>query len=587
MRSRFSESRGEMQVCHLMAAVHLDIDGAVATITNDNPDKHNAFDDDMDAQLFAALAEIKANPAIRAVIWRGEGKSWSSGRDVGSIGTNLTELSHHELMRRGHRGIQQLWEIDAPVIVACKGWVMGGSFQRALLCDIRVAAEGTRFRLPEVTHGVIPDTGGVAVLQQIAGPGVVSDMVLTGRVMSAEEALGHGVVSRVVPAGELDDTVREMAEAIAAHARGDGETGPAGAEPSVGAARPCIDGRRDDLPDVPQPQRRHGRAASGTGRGPRSSFHRELMSMADSDGNDDGPARHRRLWGTTGPARGRCIRARSGHLRGHRGVRDRSGDGSGQGDRIGVRAPGCCHRGGSAQARASRCRRRRDRVDRCARARAVSCDIRDPDAIATAFDVATEAFGLPGVLVNNAAANFPVPAEDMSPNAWRTVVDITLNGTFMCAREFARRHLAERSSGSILNIGASYAWTGGPGFAHSAAAKAGVVNMTESLAVEWGPSGIQVNCLVPGLFPHEDMTDDIAGNLARTHDKDRSQPALRVGQRQELGWAATFLCSPYARFISGHTLVVDGANWLRRDLTMRDVVPVREQMGRGPFDPGT
>ena len=198
-----------------MAEVHLSIDGAVATITNDNPDKHNAFDDDMDAQLFEALARIKDDPAVRAVIWRGEGKSWSSGRDVGSIGTNLTGMSHHELMRRGHRGIQQLWEMDAAVVVACKGWVMGGSFQRALLCDIRVAAEGTRFRLPEVTHGVIPDTGGMAVLQQMVGPGVVSDMVLTGRVMEADEALSHGVVSRVVPPEDLDGTVAEMAASIA------------------------------------------------------------------------------------------------------------------------------------------------------------------------------------------------------------------------------------------------------------------------------------------------------------------------------------------------------------------------------------
>ena len=71
------------------------------------------------------------------------------------------------------------------------------------------------------------------------------------------------------------------------------------------------------------------------------------------------------------------------------------------------------------------------------------------------------------MLVNNAAANFPVPAEDMSPNAWRTVVDITLNGTFFCAREFARRHLEAGTPGSIINVGASYAWTGGPGFAHS------------------------------------------------------------------------------------------------------------------------
>jgi len=215
----------------------------------------------------------------------------------------------------------------------------------------------------------------------------------------------------------------------------------------------------------------------------------------------------------------------------------------------------------------------------------VECDIRDPEQVAAAFDVAEDRLGLPGVLINNAAANFPVPAEDMSPNAWRTVVDITLNGTFYCAREFARRHLAAGTPGSIVNVGASYAWTGGPGFAHSAAAKAGVKNMVETLAVEWGPYGIQVNGLVPGLFPHDDMTADITGNLERTHEKDKVQPALRVGRLRELGWAATFLASPYARFISGHTLVVDGANWQRRSLTNPEVVTVRDQMGKGPFAP--
>ncbi|HEX8803238.1 MAG TPA: SDR family oxidoreductase [Acidimicrobiales bacterium] len=215
-----------------------------------------------------------------------------------------------------------------------------------------------------------------------------------------------------------------------------------------------------------------------------------------------------------------------------------------------------------------------------------ACDIRDADQVAAAFDAAEGAFGLPGVLVANAAANFPVPAEDMSPNAWRTVVDITLTGTFLCAREFARRHLAAGTPGSIVAVGASYAWTGGPGFAHSAAAKAGVKNMVETLAVEWAPYGIQVNALVPGLFPHEDMTADIRGNLDRTSDKDACQPALRVGRPRELGWAATFLASPYARFVTGHTLVVDGANWQRRTLTNPPVVTVREQMGRPPFDPG-
>lgn len=196
-------------------SVRLDIDGPIAVITNDHDEKHNAFDDDMDVQLFDILGELKSRSDIRAIVWRGEGRSFSSGRDVGSIGTIKVDLSHHELMRRGHRGIQQLWEIDAPVFVACKGWVMGGSFQRALLCDVRVAAEGTRFRLPELTHGVIPDTGGMSVLYEMCGHGVVSDLVLTGRVMEAEEALSHGIVSRVVAPEELDSTVLEMAHQVA------------------------------------------------------------------------------------------------------------------------------------------------------------------------------------------------------------------------------------------------------------------------------------------------------------------------------------------------------------------------------------
>jgi enoyl-CoA hydratase/carnithine racemase len=195
--------------------ITLDIEGAVATITNRNPDKHNAFDDQMDARLWEILDELKATPTVRAVVWRGEGKSWSSGRDVGSIGTNKTELTHHQLMTWGVRGIQKLWELDQVFLVACKGWVMGGSFQRALLCDIRIAAEGTRFRLPELSHGVIPDTGGVGVLYEMCGHGVVSDMVLTGRVLTAEEALAHGVISRLVPDDQLEPTAYEMAEQIA------------------------------------------------------------------------------------------------------------------------------------------------------------------------------------------------------------------------------------------------------------------------------------------------------------------------------------------------------------------------------------
>ncbi|MGD0314110.1 MAG: SDR family oxidoreductase [Acidimicrobiales bacterium] len=218
---------------------------------------------------------------------------------------------------------------------------------------------------------------------------------------------------------------------------------------------------------------------------------------------------------------------------------------------------------------------------------AAPCDIRDADSIVSAFDAVEERLGPITVLVNNAAGNFPVPAEDMSPNAWRTVVDIVLNGTFLCCRDLARRLIPAERDGAIVNVGASYAWTGGPGFAHSAAAKAGVKNLTETLAVEWGPYGIRVNGLVPGLMPHEDEVAAIAAVPGKYEGQDSRVPAGRVGFPRELAWAATYLASPYATYISGHSLVVDGANWQRRHTVQPPFVPIREQLGRPPFDPGS
>jgi NAD(P)-dependent dehydrogenase (short-subunit alcohol dehydrogenase family) len=220
-----------------------------------------------------------------------------------------------------------------------------------------------------------------------------------------------------------------------------------------------------------------------------------------------------------------------------------------------------------------------------ARCATVTCDVRDEQQVATAFDEITAAVAMPDVLVNNAAGNFPSPAEELSANAWRAVTQIVLDGTFLCSREFARRHLAAGSAGSIINIGASYAWTGGPGFAHSAAAKAGVRNLTETLAVEWAPYGIRVNGLVPGLFPHGDESADIRAVPGRGDGEDARAPALRVGQPRELGWAATFLASDYAAYITGATLTVDGANWQRRTLTQPPFTPIRDQLGRDPFAP--
>lgn len=213
------------------------------------------------------------------------------------------------------------------------------------------------------------------------------------------------------------------------------------------------------------------------------------------------------------------------------------------------------------------------------RALALALDVRDSDAVAAAFDAAEQAMGPVGVLVNNAAGNFPVAAQDLSPNGWRAVVDIVLNGAFFCSSEFARRCVASGRTGAILNIGVAYAQGGAPGHSHSAAAKAGVLSLTESLAVEWAPDGIRVNTLTPGLFPHEDHSPDMRAQRPEGYDSEwRRIPALRVGRTHELGWAATYLCSPYAAYLTGHNFILDGAERLRRSLRMPEFVPIREQM---------
>jgi enoyl-CoA hydratase/carnithine racemase len=199
-----------------MDHVRLEYEGPIAVVSYDRPDKHNAFTDAMDRRLFAVLAELHQASGVRAVVWRGEGASFSSGRDTSQLGVRTEDISDLEFIERGHRGTHQLFSLPCPILVALKGWVIGGSFERALLCDVRVAGESAKMRLPEIQHGVVPDSGGTARLLQIAGPGLVADLALTGRVMPAAEALSHGVVSRVVPDEDLDDTVFGMAEAIAA-----------------------------------------------------------------------------------------------------------------------------------------------------------------------------------------------------------------------------------------------------------------------------------------------------------------------------------------------------------------------------------
>jgi NAD(P)-dependent dehydrogenase (short-subunit alcohol dehydrogenase family) len=213
------------------------------------------------------------------------------------------------------------------------------------------------------------------------------------------------------------------------------------------------------------------------------------------------------------------------------------------------------------------------------RALGVTLDVREPESIAAAFDAAENAWGPATVLVNNAAANFPIAAADLSPNGWRAVERIVLDGTFFGSQELHRRVAAGHGGGSIVNVVSTAAATGGPGMAHSAAAKAGVVSLTKSLAVEWARDGVRVNAIAPGLFPHDDMPAAIRAVRDESVDATR-QPAGRVGQPHELGWAVTWLCSPYASFITGHVLVVDGGNWLRRDFAMPPFIPIEEQLTR-------
>ncbi|WP_406142244.1 SDR family oxidoreductase [Streptomyces sp. NBC_01089] len=194
-----------------------------------------------------------------------------------------------------------------------------------------------------------------------------------------------------------------------------------------------------------------------------------------------------------------------------------------------------------------------------------SVDVRDADALTAAIDAVAARHGRLDALVNNAAGNFVVPAEDLSPNGWRAVVDIVLNGTFFATRA-AAQHMLGAGDGAIVNVIASYAWHGHPGTVHSAAAKGGVLAMTRTLAAEWGARGVRVNCIAPG--PTE--TEGAGAALwptpeARARVLD-SVPAGRLTTPDEVAEAALFLLEERSRYITGTTMVIDGGQWLGRQV---------------------
>jgi NAD(P)-dependent dehydrogenase (short-subunit alcohol dehydrogenase family) len=193
----------------------------------------------------------------------------------------------------------------------------------------------------------------------------------------------------------------------------------------------------------------------------------------------------------------------------------------------------------------------------------VPTDVRDPARVDALVAACQERFGRLDVLVNNAAGNFLAPAETISPNGWRAVVGIVLDGTFFCCRA-AFPMLRRSPDPSIVNIVAAYAWMAGPGTAHSAAAKAGVLALTRTLAVEWAPHRIRVNAVAPGpvrtegtdaqLWLSPDLVERVRAGI----------PQGRFGTPEEIAAAVGFLVSDQARYITGQVLAVDGGQWLGR-----------------------
>ncbi|UNU42906.1 SDR family oxidoreductase [Sphingopyxis sp. YF1] len=214
------------------------------------------------------------------------------------------------------------------------------------------------------------------------------------------------------------------------------------------------------------------------------------------------------------------------------------------------------------------------------RTHAMSCDVRFPEAVAAAFDEAEAALGPVSLLANNAGANFPILAEDISPNAWNAVTRIAIDGTFLCSTEFARRRIAASEGGAIVNNSAQYIWTGFPGDAHSAAAKTAQATMTKKLAADWAPYGIRVNAIAAGFFPHATST---AGNReGGTEPLQNMIPAGRTGSIREFGWLSAMTCTPLFGGMTGQVIVQDGGESLRRSLIMPDYVPPRERAD-GPW----
>ncbi|WP_017727850.1 2,4-dienoyl-CoA reductase [Halalkalibacterium ligniniphilum] len=194
----------------------------------------------------------------------------------------------------------------------------------------------------------------------------------------------------------------------------------------------------------------------------------------------------------------------------------------------------------------------------------VQMDVRDPEHVDRMIAETKKAFGRIDGLVNNAAGNFLCAAEDLSHNGWKAVVDIVLHGTWYCTQAVGKEWIANDQQGSVVNMVASYAWTAGPGVVHSASAKAGVLAMTRSLAVEWGTKyGIRLNAISPGIIEGTGGAEKLIPSEEAHQALLDSIPSRRFGTLEEVAGVAAFLFSSEAQYMNGECLTLDGGQWLK------------------------
>ncbi|WP_163271812.1 SDR family oxidoreductase [Chelativorans alearense] len=193
-----------------------------------------------------------------------------------------------------------------------------------------------------------------------------------------------------------------------------------------------------------------------------------------------------------------------------------------------------------------------------AEAARVKCDVRKYEEVEAAVKTAGEIYGSLDIVVANAAGNFVVPAAEMSPNAWKVVIDIDLNGTFFCARASYEALKASRFGGRFLAISTTRALEGWPGCAHAGAAKAGIMSLIRTLSAEWGRDGIRCNTIAPGAIGDTEGVRRIYEDQGRKALELGSIPLGKFGQTSDIANAAVFLCSDAGQYVTGADLVVDG-----------------------------